>query len=705
MYEGIIMEVREDCMVSPAGDSEPTFRTAHFLKPISNSIDEPPFDFNPSSSCSVFDPKEWPLKFHFSGWRQPPDKWCYWVDELKPLYESVWKKAGIFEAIMSSKCCMHKNQNLLHGVVEKWCCETNTFVFSFGEATITLEDVMVLGGYPIIGLPVFAKVEDQEMREVEKRLIRARQKPWQTRKSKATTRTWMDIFLDAGSEIEHEAFLVTWLSIFVLPHNNLVNQSLFPVAIHLARGNPIALAPAVLAGIYKDLTLFKKTIVNLSKHVAGGDRFPLEVTFYSPFYLVQIWVWERFKNLQPQPGLINHEDPLLFRWNKVQALKIDDVKLALDSAVDDFLWRPYGKYADKCGMFYPKDEIWVPFSKELDKAMLSFAICMRVSELVGFDSIEQYLPHRVAMQFGVDQDIPSYVPRLNETKEVSWKNYRRLITDKSLYFPPRFFEADVTMRYARWWKESVLSHGDFVKKIVQKKRSLSSRKHRPYVGKLNRSSNEVGVPPGFPPKLVDCLGFGNFCYDPASDNSTRNCVESDENINDPSISDEGCKPVLKEYKRGGIIHESDHLISQCSSASLGDSEQILPLKRTISNDNIELSIDDLEEDFEDENGSKRFFIRKKVPSYNDETVAKQDLWFHSDMPAQAEANEAVEEKDNEVIVYLKAQNLKNQEELARIARQQEEILRLMALREKRDEELRQLLISVLRNQQPPPSSS
>lgn len=55
------------------------------------------------------------------------------------------------------------------------------------------------------------------------------------------------------------------------------------------------LAPAVLAGIYKDLTLFKKTIVDLSKHVAGGDRFPLEVTFYSPFYLVQIRVWERFK--------------------------------------------------------------------------------------------------------------------------------------------------------------------------------------------------------------------------------------------------------------------------------------------------------------------------------------------------------------------------------------------------------------------------
>jgi hypothetical protein len=32
---------------------------------------------------------------------------------------------------------------------------------------------------------------------------------------------------------------------------------------------------------------------------------------------------------------------------------------------------------------------------------------LRVSELVGFDAIEQYLPHRVAMQFGMDHDVPS----------------------------------------------------------------------------------------------------------------------------------------------------------------------------------------------------------------------------------------------------------------------------------------------------------
>ena len=186
------------------------------------------------------------------------------------------------------------------------------------------------------------------------------------------------------------------------------------ILVLIIRGNPIALAPAVLGSLYKDLTLFKKTITDLSKYHVGGYIFPLEVTLQSPFYLVQIWVWERFKNLQPQPQAIltNDGDPLLFRWHKVQALKIDNVRLALDSAMDDFLWRPYARYAHKYGMFYPNDGIWVLFEKDSDKEMLSLVTCLRVSELVGFESIEQYLPHRVAMQFRFDQDSMRLKPLL-----------------------------------------------------------------------------------------------------------------------------------------------------------------------------------------------------------------------------------------------------------------------------------------------------
>ncbi|KAK2441329.1 serine/threonine-protein phosphatase 7 long form protein [Trifolium repens] len=706
-----LMEVREDFMISPAGDSEPTLRTAHFLKPIANSIHESTFKTNPfSSSSSVFEPRELHLKIHFTGWRRfPQERWDSWVDQLKLKYESLWKKVGIFEAIMSTKCRILRNDNLLFGVVEKWCSETNTFVFPFGEATITLEDVMVLGGYPIIGYPVFTPLEDHEMREVEKKLILARRQLTSDKKTGGQTSAsmWMDIFIDKGNKIEHEAFLATWMSIFVFPRDKdkKVKSCLFPIAIHLARGNPIALGPAVLASLYKDLSLFKKTI-------DGANSLPLKVfiQILSPFYLVQIWVWERFKNLQPQPMLINHGDPLLLRWHKVRSLqmKLDDVKLALDSAANEFVWRPYVRYSDNYRMFYPNDQIWIPFKKDLvDDQMLSFVISLRVSELVGFDSIEKYLPHRVAMQFGFDQDVPNYVPRFNETEADAWKNYCRSISDKKLYFPARLFEADVTTRYAKWWKQSILGRGDFVRNIVRKKRCPDSRKRRPFVGKAKGSGNDVGVPPGFLPSLVDSLTTAKFC-------------------------DDGSKPKTRKIDQLYADVHHDNSVPDCSQMTKHNI--VIPSiyvddSNHVSEDNIEISVGSLEEGFKDANESIEanissdrvclsktrgkscsFAIRNKVSSSNKVTAAQHDVQFHSDNVAQVEAKETVEEKereenDHEVFVLSKEQYLNIQDELARLARQQEETLQLMELREKRNEELRQLLTSFLRNQQPPPSSS
>jgi DNA-directed RNA polymerase specialized sigma24 family protein len=47
--------------------------------------------------------------------------------------------------------------------------------------------------------------------------------------------------------IEHEAFLATWLSIFVFPHRKMVKSYLFSIAVNLARRNRITFLPAVLA--------------------------------------------------------------------------------------------------------------------------------------------------------------------------------------------------------------------------------------------------------------------------------------------------------------------------------------------------------------------------------------------------------------------------------------------------------------------------
>ncbi|XP_045822349.1 uncharacterized protein LOC123915251 [Trifolium pratense] len=560
------MEVKEDFMTSPAGDSKPTFRTAHFLKPIANPIEEPTFNLNTSSSCSVFEPKERSLKIHFNGWRYPHTKWVTWVDQLKPKYESVWKKAGIFEAIMSTKSHIIKNQDLVYGVVEKWCCETNTFVFPFGEATITLEDIMVLGGYPPFGNPVFTSLENEEMR---------------------------------GREEAHHCYTgedCKQVSTFDIDVDGYFYCSLFPIAVCLARGNPIALAPAVLASLYKDLSMFKKTIVDLKK---CPDKFHLvlDINLQSPFYLVQVWVWERFKNLQPQPNSIKNGDHVLFKWHNVKPLKIENVRFELDSAMDDFLWRPYVRYADKCRVFYPDDEIVVPFKKELmDEQMLSFVICLRVSELVGFESIEQYLPHRVAMQFGLDQDLPGYVSRFNATKDIAWKSYSRPFSDsdKSLYFPSRSFEADVTTRYANWWEKSVLRPQGFVKNVVPQKRSATtSSKCRPHskiphpIPKLVGCTVTIGKSCGYGSKTSK--GYNNTVSDDVpsnflpklsktrlSENYVQDCLKAGENIDagassslppkqntlTPSIYVENCKHVLEDGNESKEVWLSSDIICE-----------------------------------------------------------------------------------------------------------------------------------------------
>jgi hypothetical protein len=74
--------------------------------------------------------------------------------------------------------------------------------------------------------------------------------------------TWMYVFINKESEIDHEAFLASWLSIFVFPHKCLwVKSSLFPIVVQLARGNTIAYGSPVLERIYKDLRVLKEAYI------------------------------------------------------------------------------------------------------------------------------------------------------------------------------------------------------------------------------------------------------------------------------------------------------------------------------------------------------------------------------------------------------------------------------------------------------------
>ncbi|EEE60173.1 hypothetical protein OsJ_13103 [Oryza sativa Japonica Group] len=328
-----------------------------------------------------------------------------------------------------------------------WSPATSSFAFPWGEATVSLLDVALLGGLPANGGPVLAPLPSH-WRADEAALNAVRLGFNRSACKKAHHSAWISHFLTgpaADPVVEHAAFLSLWLTRFVLPGHpeSTMRQSLFPLAVRMARGDRVALAPAVLASIYRDLRELKAFLSSSSAAATGELLSPLSV--YAPFYLLQLWAWERFPAIRPaKANPIKAGEPRAARWNDVSN-KIDPAVLrkALNSG-SSFVWQPYTISVQPCG--------WVRGCHVSgNDELTSLAHCLRACELVGMDCIEQYLPHRVAMQFGLDQDVPGDVQRANDDCRVAWETYHLEGKNVAFFIPQS--EPGVTARYAEWWRQ------------------------------------------------------------------------------------------------------------------------------------------------------------------------------------------------------------------------------------------------------------
>ncbi|KAG8386142.1 hypothetical protein BUALT_Bualt03G0118300 [Buddleja alternifolia] len=468
----MIMEEREEFMV-PFNGGIPTLRRAHFLKPVTNNLTKT----LSVSGKTISKLNEGQLKVDFRGRKYPQKRWKKWVDQLRPQYQYIWKKAGIFEGIVVSTYKIFRDNGLLIKLAEKWSEETNTFVFPWGEATVTLEDMTVLGGYSVLGESVLISVEREDSVEKQESLNRAyRDVRLKMNLPVATDTVWMDHFMGSNDRLEHEAFLSLWLSRFVFPIKyGVVGNHVFPLAIHLSVGIQIALAPAVLASIYRDLTLLKHSIVDLAQKKRDKSR----VTVWAPFQLVQLWAWERFPSLGPIPNALKCEEPRAARWHRLRKPKGNDIMKGLDCSGKTFQWRPYTTVLrnwDFSKFYWENEEYVVLVESNVDMKLDSFARCLRLSELVGMDCVEHYFPHRVAMQFGLDQDIPGHVCMSNQSPRIAWDDYIRPITYSGFYIPPRLLESDVTTKYVEWWNQTTVV-AENSKEIVAKDRMVEVEDH------------------------------------------------------------------------------------------------------------------------------------------------------------------------------------------------------------------------------------
>ncbi|KAM7259593.1 hypothetical protein ACFE04_015334 [Oxalis oulophora] len=312
------------------------------------------------------------------------------------------------------------------------------------------------------------QAETGEMIKLNGNLCNTRKEFARTTAKKASHGRWFSHFRDSFDEEEHAALLALWLSRFVFsgPNDGTVAEHCIPFAVRLSKGIRIALAPAVLASIYKDLTMLKGGGLNSNNAST--------VKLNAPLQLVQIWAWERFKKLRPNPNDIQIGESYFAKWHGVKPLKNVNISEALDSELDQgFLWRPYGtsKTLHRGGeagrwIFVYSDTVEPIYLDEDNKVnMHSFVKCLRTTELVAIgmeDCIQRYSPHRVARQFGLDQDILIDQPRSNENEEVAWNAYNREIKGSMVYVPAECYNPRVSLRYFQWWKKSRKNYHDDV---------------------------------------------------------------------------------------------------------------------------------------------------------------------------------------------------------------------------------------------------
>ncbi|XP_039832843.1 uncharacterized protein LOC120693463 [Panicum virgatum] len=461
-------------VVSDADPSRRCVRLAHTLLPGAEPgarLPAPPRDPGPV-------PSRGGALAEFRGWPGCPKLWMRWVDKLRPRHEPLWRDLGILDAILAATYRVRRDEGALLQLAAFWSAATSTFVFPWGEATVTLQDVAALAGLPLVGGPVRAPVPGDLEKEVGA-LEAVRVVLNQSKNRKPSYGVWVKYFLERappdtgasaaggrGDLVEHGAFLSLWLSRFVLPSPPLdvVHPDTSPVAVRLAHGQSVALAPASLASIYSDLSAIKRRLG------LRNNREPPPFGVSAPMRILQLWVWERFPELRskmeksPAPDV--NGVPRVARWHDARSVLDTRYVFGVLMSPKEFEWRPYGSSSvalqpETCGCWVRGQDI------TRSKALLSFARCLRACELVGMKCIEKYRPHRVARQLGFDQDVPGVVVRANSRWEEAWDTYN--IEAKNLAFIVPDHKPGMTVKYAQWWEPYSLACATAVANSVKTK--------------------------------------------------------------------------------------------------------------------------------------------------------------------------------------------------------------------------------------------
>ncbi|XP_022031223.1 serine/threonine-protein phosphatase 7 long form homolog [Helianthus annuus] len=279
---------------------------------------------------------------------------------IGPRVEGYIREAG-FGGLLDSGY-RYIDHALITALVEQWRHETHTFHLPVGETTVTLQDVNVLWGLPIEGVPVCGADNALTFSEAAEKCER------------------LLGFTPANNQLNG-------CTVFPDNSNNWINLHLLQYLEDLSSCVNISWGSAVLSCLYRNLC---------------NATAPDAVSLSGPMSILQVWAWERIRCVAPEPyHRFNYDAPLAARWkgnlNHVDAPThcLRSYRSQLQSVREEmFIWT---RYDDVIG--------------RLPEICTSGSSSWRSTcPLIYWENVEHHYPQRVMRQFGMVQHIPPSIP-------------------------------------------------------------------------------------------------------------------------------------------------------------------------------------------------------------------------------------------------------------------------------------------------------
>nr|GMD05986.1 ABC transporter G family member 11 [Ipomoea batatas] len=329
--------------------------------------------------------------------------------------EVKWGEGMIYDAVFASLFTYDRNVDIIEAFCEAWCPRTNTLITSSGEMSISLRDLYMLGGLPLLGdiyderIPNAldlnkGKPEDIQLLHLEKRIRNLGQRLLTTRAGS------LKLLLDSRT---------------------------------MARGIKVCLAPPVLASIYYGLN-------SISESFSPG-----QIGTPFPIHYVYGWLAAYFNTHFKTPSLMLLSPKMVTSSREGGAKHYDRI----DARKRIFK----GEHASwLCTSHQNGRDFFFCDDKRGGRDNFEYFICLRPGFLVLRQGrqckAEPYVPHRFSRQFGFYQASASRL-LLTDDRDVTLakgfqlhRQYEHFHSMSKATFPmiPTFPKKHVSDTYKAW---------------------------------------------------------------------------------------------------------------------------------------------------------------------------------------------------------------------------------------------------------------